>query len=193
MKASDLKQPALPLRNPEDPRIVLAVDPGQTGAIAIVGQRLVAGKLERNIIAVLDVPLTSKPATKWDTIDRKGLLHLGSLIQRLGHPCMECYIEKVGAAPGQGTASMFRFGHTTGLMEALVMAVTGTLCVPITPVAWKAGVGIPAKSKKRASCELASKLYPRERELFKREKDNGRADAVLIAHYVLSRTPAPGA
>lgn len=74
---------------------------------------------------------------------------------------------------------MFQFGRSLGVIEG----VLGGLKVPVTlvvPRRWQAVMGVRGKDNTRAQ---AANLLPDQRELFARKKDDGRADAALIALY----------
>ncbi|MDB5393692.1 MAG: hypothetical protein JWM91_1198 [Rhodospirillales bacterium] len=90
------------------------------------------------------------------------------------------YVERVGSMPGQGVSTSFAFGKSA---EAILGSIAANL-IPVTevpPVTWKRAMGVSAGSGKDASRALISRLYPSQSELFKRAKDDGRADASLIA------------
>jgi hypothetical protein len=89
-------------------------------------------------------------------------------------------IESVHAMPGQGVTSMFSMGRGLGLWEGIVAALRLPVEM-IDPVTWKRAMGIPAGSDKRASVELALRLFPSAP--IKRAQD-GRADAVLLAEFL---------
>lgn len=89
-------------------------------------------------------------------------------------------IEDVHSMPDQGIASTFRFGYSAGI----IMGVLQALEIPVLrvkPSVWKASLNLSAD--KSRSLSLAKKLYPRYADLFKRKKDDGRAEALLIAHF----------
>lgn len=89
-------------------------------------------------------------------------------------------IELVGAMPGQGVSSMFKFGCSFGM----AIGVCQSLNLPIefvTPGKWKRYFGIPAD--KEAARERALRLWPSCADQFKRKKDHGRAEAALLARY----------
>ena len=95
----------------------------------------------------------------------------------------EIYFENVNGMPGQ--SGQFAFGHAAGVAEAAAIAA-GLSIVPIAPTAWKALAGLPRGLKraaaKTASRERAAELFPSAADLFKRVKDDGSADAALIAY-----------
>jgi len=53
----------------------------------------------------------------------------------------------------------------------------------VVPVRWKKSMMPDATKEKDASILRVKQLYPQEAHQFKRKKDHGRADALLIAAY----------
>jgi len=90
------------------------------------------------------------------------------------------FCEKVGAVSGQGVTSVFSFGRSFGMIEGIL----ATLQIPTTfvaPATWTKGVGrSPGKDASRAR---AMELFPAHQLMFSRVKDDGRADAALIAYW----------
>jgi len=92
-------------------------------------------------------------------------------------------VEKVGARPGQGVSSMFKFGRSLGVIEGVV----GGLGWPLqwqTPQAWKKHHGLIGKDKDAARL-LALETWPHMADTFRRKMDVGRADAALIGAVAL--------
>jgi len=151
--------------------IVLSIDPGLSGAIAVFTDDL--------LVAVIDTPtheLTRNNKTKRQ-ISASGL----AAIFRDYKP-EHVIVEKVSAMPGQGVTSMFSFGRSFGLIEGII----GALEIPVTyvmPSVWTKGIGRGAG--KDASRARACELYPSHQKSFARVKDDGRADAVLIGAWYL--------
>lgn len=146
---------------------VIGVDPGASGAIALV----VDGVLHQ----VVDMPTVTvtRNAAQKRQVSPAGVAD----IIRSMKPDV-AIVEKVGAMPGQGVSSMFSFGRSVGIIEGALAA----LQVPatfITPQAWQKAVG--AAKGKDGSRQRVMELFPRDSHLFARVKDDGRADAVLIA------------
>ena len=75
---------------------------------------------------------------------------------------------------------MFKFGYVCGGLRGLV----ASHFIPVTyltPKKWKGALGVPkAKDGARAR---ASELLPGYSHLWQRVKDDGRAEAALIALY----------
>jgi crossover junction endodeoxyribonuclease RuvC len=92
-------------------------------------------------------------------------------------------IEKVASRPGQGVASMFKFGAAYGICIGVASGL-GAAVVFVTPGRWKAHFRLLNKPKD-ASRELAILTYPDAATFLKLKKHHGRADALLMARYAL--------
>ena len=150
--------------------MILAVDPGASGALAFLD--LAAGKLE-----ILDMPTVEvKRGAKNKTEISPQML--AALIR--GRAPLVAVLERVGAMPGQGTASMFQFGRGVGMLEGTLAA----LQIPteyVAPLVWQKAVG--SRDGKDGNRQRAVELFPAYAGLFARKKDNGRADAALMAYW----------
>lgn len=149
---------------------ILGCDPGASGALAFFSP-------ESGTLDVIDMPVVQ--------VKRGGKLKseispqmLSSLIRpRLVDRAV---IEKVGAMPGQGVSSMFQFGRSVGQLEGVLAA----LMIPteyVTPQQWQKAVGV--RDGKDGARARAAELFPAYAHLFARKKDDGRADASLIAFF----------
>ena len=152
---------------------VIGIDPGISGAIAVFED----GKL----VNVIDMPTLEVDSgkTKKRHISAVSLCNYLTVFSNA-----HVVIEKVGAMPGQGVSSMFNFGRSAGIIEGVVAALQRPYTY-VTPAAWTKAVGRAAG--KDASRMRAMELFPNRAELFKRAKDDGRADAALIAYWYLTR------
>lgn len=150
--------------------MILGIDPGASGALAFFN--LEAGTLE-----IVDMP----------TVQVKRGAKLKNEISPQMLAAIICarkpvvaIIEKVGAMPGQGSSSMFQFGRGVGMVEGVLAA----LHVPtdyVTPQQWQKAVG--ARDGKDGNRQRAAELFPAYAHLFARKKDDGRADAALMAWW----------
>jgi hypothetical protein len=153
--------------------IVMGIDPGISGAVAFYFP-MVPGR-----IAVDDVPVAGGEIN---------VAELARLI-RVHRPTL-AVIERVSAMPGQGVTSMFNFGRSYGDVRGVI----GAMEVPlhfVTPQKWKKHFGL--SSDKEQSRLRAIRMFPAVADSFKRKKDDGRAEAALIALYgseVLMRAAA---
>jgi crossover junction endodeoxyribonuclease RuvC len=157
---------------------VIGIDPGINGAIAIFEN----GQLD----AVIDMPTLEMDSgkTKKRHISAIGLVRILETWTLVSDGQAHVVIEKVGAMPGQGVSSMFNFGRSAGIIEGVVAA----LRMPhtyVTPATWTKAVG--RSVGKDASRMRAMELFPNKAELFKRAKDDGRADAALIAYWYITK------
>jgi crossover junction endodeoxyribonuclease RuvC len=79
---------------------------------------------------------------------------------------------------------MFNFGRSAGIIEGVVAALEMPNTY-VTPQTWTKAVGRAAG--KDASRMRAMELFPSQADLFKRAKDDGRADAALIAYWYITK------
>lgn len=163
----------------DHPLIVLGCDPGMSGSIAWCHS---SGAL----IAVADMPVVEVNGKR-----RISSAELGRLMQaREAHMIV---IEGVGAIPRRkvkdgtetkevmGAASSFAFGYSAGIIEGIAAAMA--LPLQIIPArTWKKRAGVP--TDKGAARMMAQRLWPASAALFARVKDDGRAEAALLARFV---------
>ena len=90
-------------------------------------------------------------------------------------------VEQVASMPGQGVASMFKFGMGCGLIRG-VLAGAGVPVISVTPAKWKKHFSLNSDAEK--SRALAIRRFPTSRMLA-RKKDHGRAEALLLALWKL--------
>lgn len=141
---------------------IMGLDPGASGAVAFYYPD------RPQLISAYDVPLVDKrinPAALYDLIRNYG-------------PSL-AVVEIVHAMPKQGVSSSFNFGHSYGV----ALGVIGALKIPVvhvSPNKWKKYFSLSAD--KEEARFLAISKWPAS-EHFRRKKDNGRAEAALMALY----------
>jgi hypothetical protein len=148
--------------------VFLGVDPGATGALAAV---LDTG----NLLWVEDMPDPLHGALIGDLLDDP---QWGNYVAA---------VEAVHSMPGQGVSSTFKFGTSYGI----VLGALGYARIPyrlVTPNQWKKAMRVT--SDKDTARERATELWPGSASLFARKKDNGRAEAALIARWLWETTRA---
>ena len=147
--------------------IVAGIDPGKTGALVL---------LRGSTGSVFRVPTvkTPKETPAWSEWWRSWSAALAFGIDMV-------VIEQVGARPTQGVTSMFNFGQTLGFAKALAHS-SGAPVHFVTPAVWKGKFGL-LKADKSASREKARTLLPSLEPEFRRVKDDGVAEAALLALY----------
>lgn len=150
--------------------VILGIDPGLSGALAFLDT-------ETNIVAVEDMPTVTVIRNKKEKREVSPQLIAAAIIKR---HVDAAYLERVNAMTGQGVSSVFSFGRSAGVIEGILAAfdIPTTLVLPLT---WQRAMDV--RGGKDASRERAMQLFPASAELFQRKKDDGRADAALIAKH----------
>lgn len=145
----------------------LGIDPGASGALVLLeGDQ---------ILGVNDMP----------TIMVKGRAKVAAASVAdviANHQPDQIVLEDVGAMPGQGVSSMFSFGRGVGVLEGVIAAL-GYPLVMVRPAKWKRDAGVPAD--KDAARLMATRLWPDWAAYFARKKDDGRAEAALLARWMV--------
>lgn len=178
--------------------IVLAFDPGLTGAVCMLDHR--------GILALRDLPTMAIGSGKGAVKNQinAAVLHalLSQWIQEHHkediHACIEIthampYRPGQKDGPRQGSSGIYSMGHTAGIIEGVAVAHH----LPITkaePSKWKRKMGL-GRDKEVARAR-ATHLFPESADQFARVKDHNRAEAALLAlwcHQEKTGTPpAPG-
>ena len=151
--------------------MILGIDPGLKGGLALFDS--VSGTL-----IVRDMPVVTVTKGKKSKNEVSAPM-LAAALRGYAPHIERAFIEKVGAMPGQGVTSMFSFGRSVGTVEGVLAA----LSVPtyyVAPQVWQAFCRIKGKEESRGR---AAQLFPGFADQFARVKDDGRADAALIAWF----------
>lgn len=157
------------------PRVLtIGFDPGLSGAVAFIeDDGVVAG--------VYDLPVVRDAKLAW--------IHGGQLasmiIDHKAHRRCTAMVERVNSMPQQGIASAFQFGVGFGSVLSVLQAL-GVAIEFVRPTEWKKSYGLGGANKaKHQALNKARLLYP-EAELHLAKHD-GRAEALLIARYAVTR------
>jgi hypothetical protein len=144
------------------PKSFIGIDPGKTGAAALITDE---GNHE-----ILDYP--GSPSLIVETF--MGWESKYNIIMAA--------LEKVGARPGQGVVSMFTFGRNLGAWEGIISTFEFPFMMP-TPRQWQKGIIDPkaGTDTKERSLNTARRLFPDAS--LSRKKDHGRSDALLLAFW----------
>jgi crossover junction endodeoxyribonuclease RuvC len=153
------------------PTHVLGIDPGLHGALCLM-------HVSSRKIDLFDMPVTD------GRVDPAKLAAIVEMCKLRGS--VAAAVELVSSMPRQ--AGAFNFGVSAGVVHG----VLGALNVPFTlvsPNEWKGVCGLrktpnetQPQNKTRAR-ELATKLWPEMADSFKRVKNDGRAEAALLARF----------
>ena len=144
--------------------MIIGIDPGLKGGIAFLSAKGAGASV---------MPVAGKE------IDGRAL----AAALDLSRPDV-VIIEKVASRPGQGVASMFRFGQGYGV----IIGVCEALGIPyrlVTPQAWKKTVLAGTAKDKDAAISFVRRAYP-DIDLSPgrlRVPHDGMADAVCLAEF----------
>lgn len=150
---------------------ILGVDPGISGALVT---------WDGSSIRLLDVP-TIKVKVGKSLKSRIDAYALGNWLDLHRNAIRFAVIEQVGAMPKQGVTSSFNFGFTTGVLHG-ALAGNAIPMRTVVPGVWKRAFGLIGQPKD-ASRQAASRLAPQFSHYWARAKDDGRAEAFLLAIY----------
>jgi crossover junction endodeoxyribonuclease RuvC len=139
--------------------MICGIDPGKTGAIAF---------LYPNFLEVHDTPVIDKELN-------------GPAIADLFREFTpeHVFVEAVNSF-GMGRQSAFNFGQGMGVLKG-VLATLQISYTMVSPNKWKKHFAL--NRDKSAARMCASRLFPKNANDFLRKKDDGRAEASLIARY----------
>lgn len=149
---------------------LLGVDPGAGGALALFDTE--AGSVE-----VVDMPVVTIKRGSRNVRQVQPALLVDAIAQLRPDRAV---VERVSAMPGQGVSSTFAFGRSLGVIEG-ALAGLGISYTDVPPATWTKAMKV--RGGKDGARNRAIELYPRQAGLFARVKDDGRADATLIATW----------
>jgi hypothetical protein len=160
----------------------VGIDPGKSGAVIVINR---AG----TVISCRDMPIVDYDKSTGH-YDVGGIL---TAVQRLVYLPDVCVgVEWPSARVGDGAQRMLNFGIGLGYLE-MALHVAGLTYYKLPPQLWKGRLGLPGKTKRgweEKTEQHCKTYYPDFDELrgprggFK----DGRADALLIAHFLRSRS-----
>ena len=148
--------------------MILGIDPGLSGAWALLND---AGEY----IGADDLPVIRDQATAWIDAPEFHAQIWGRM--PVGHS-IRAVIERVHSMPRQGVTSSFTFGVSFGSVLAAVQSLPASIEL-VTPNVWKREMGVARD--KSASLDRARLLFPQAS--LKRSRDDGRAEALLVAYW----------
>jgi crossover junction endodeoxyribonuclease RuvC len=140
--------------------IVLGIDPGVKGALALYDTQ------ERRV-TTHDMPDTT--ASLYDLISALPKIDV-------------CVVEKPFYPKMIGVQNVARIAEAYGRIKAVLFG-RGIAVREVRPAEWKAALGL--SSSKSASRELAGCCFPDDADQWARVRDDGRAEAALLAWFGL--------
>ena len=148
---------------------VIGIDPGISGAIARYNSSETSAA--RKLI-IWDMPILE--------VNKKKTISPYLVANILKEAAAPVFIEKVAAMPGQGVTSMFNFGKGFGVLLGAAAGL-GLQTTQVRPQTWMKALQL--QKGKDANRERACELFPDYADMFSRKRDDGRADAALLAYY----------
>jgi crossover junction endodeoxyribonuclease RuvC len=170
--------------------IYIGIDPGLNGAVAVINEN-VLGNTEvdgfRYLVEVFDTPTmeiesSGKVRNKYNTAAMAELLSPYLEIPPFATGRSLVVLESVHSMPKQGVASSFTFGEGLGMWKGIIAAYRLPLELP-SPQRWKKLMMADMGKDKDASRLKATQLFPVLAGKLSRKKDDGRAEALLMAEY----------
>lgn len=147
--------------------VILGIDSGTSGALAF---------LTGTHVETFDMPtLKAKHGRELD----EGAL--SRMLDARSRDIEFAILERQWARPTDSGPSAFKVGMTYGSLR-MVLASNFIPYALVTPQTWKRSHGLNGLDKD-ASRALASRLFPRDAEQWRYKKNDGRAEAALIADY----------
>ncbi len=158
---------------PSDNRVVVGIDIGAAGALALVR--------DGELIEVADMPILHDGPKGRASVNAP---LLAAIVRRWAPS--QAFVEQIGPRPTDGHAAGFAFGRAKGCAEG-VLATLGVPVQFLTVPSWRRLVGLPSNASKDQARSEAIRRWPDKAALFARVRDDGRAEAYLIAVAGLMR------
>ena len=151
---------------------IIGIDPGLSGAIAILE--------DKKVFSVSDMPVMAEGKKNKRQLNSAQLVNI---IRENTNPKEDIavVVEQVNAMPGQGVTSMFNFGQTFGAIKGICAAL-GFPIFFVRPSKWKKHFNL-INSSKDSSRTKVIEMYPSLSSQLAKKKDVNKSDAILIARY----------
>lgn len=165
----------------------IGIDPGLNGAVAVIdedviGQPGLGYMVEVNDTPTMKVESNGKVRNKYNTAAMADLLSYIYESKNMSERYVTVTLESVHAMPKQGVSSSFTFGEGLGIWKGIIAARGFSLELP-SPQRWKKAMLTDMGKDKDASRLKAIQLFPSMASQLGRKKDDGRAEALLLAEY----------
>ena len=151
---------------------ILGIDPGLSGAIAILEKK--------KVLNLFDMPVMAEGKKNKKQLNSAQLVN--SIRENsIGEEELVVVVEQVNAMPGQGVTSMFNFGQTFGAIKGVCAALNLPIFF-VRPSKWKKYFEL-INSSKDSSRTKVIEMYPSLSSQLAKKKDVNKSDAILIARY----------
>jgi len=154
----------------------MGIDPGAFGAVAILDK-------DSRELVVIDMP-TLKVKRGPRVVNQVDAHMLAEAVRPHVTGNEKALLEKTWAMPGQGVSSTYAFGRAGGIVEGVLAGLSVSFEL-IPPATWIKSMR--TFGGKDGSRQRAQELFPDYAHLFARKKDDGRAEAALLACYAAER------
>ena len=151
---------------------IIGIDPGLSGAIAVLE--------DIKVLSLFEMPVMAEGKKNKRQLNSAQLVNI---IKENTNDEEEIavIVEQVNAMPGQGVTSMFNFGQTFGAIKG-VCAALGLPIFFVRPSKWKKYFEL-INSSKDASRTKVIEMYPSFSKQLAKKKDVNKSDAILIARF----------
>tara|TARA_B100002051_G_C16494850_1_gene514791 strand:+ start:23 stop:514 length:492 start_codon:yes stop_codon:yes gene_type:complete len=151
---------------------ILGIDPGLSGAIAILE--------DKKVLNMFDMPVMAEGKKNKRQLNSALLVNIiKDNINTNDETAV--VVEQVNAMPGQGVTSMFNFGQTFGAIKGICAALDLPIFF-VRPSKWKKHFEL-INSSKDSSRTKVIEMYPSLSKQLSKKKDVNKSDAILIARY----------
>ena len=151
---------------------ILGIDPGLSGAIAILEKK--------KVLNLFDMPVMAEGKKNKKQLNSAQLVNI-IRENSIGDEEVAVVVEQVNAMPGQGVTSMFNFGQTFGAIKGVCAALNLPIFF-VRPSKWKKYFEL-INSSKDSSRTKVIEMYPSLSSQLAKKKDVNKSDAILIARY----------
>ena len=151
---------------------ILGIDPGLSGAIAILEKK--------KVLNLFDMPVMAEGKKNKKQLNSAQLVNI-IRENSIGEEEIVVVVEQVNAMPGQGVTSMFNFGQTFGAIKGVCAALNLPIFF-VRPSKWKKHFEL-INSSKDSSRTKVIEMYPSLSSQLAKKKDVNKSDAILIARY----------
>lgn len=148
----------------------IGIDLGLDGALALI---------DDDGLSIWDCP-TAK-AKRGRVVIVPAMAKLVAAIRET-HSDLHAAVERPFTMPKGSVVAGLKIGFGAGAWEG-ILAAHGIPTIIVASTQWKREIGIPKGSPKDISRARASSIFPVNSDQFKRVKDDGRAEAALIAEW----------
>lgn len=158
--------------------VFIGIDPGKSGGLAAVYAEHDHPPIARPMPVLANGSIDGLAVYAW----LNGLAHVYDLDEA---PRVRAFVEKAQAMPKQGVRAVFNYGRGYGVVLG-ALEIAGIPFEERSSLTWKRHFSLVKKSK-RASVEIAEKLFPTIRSAFYGPKGgirDGMAEALLMAEYL---------